>query len=34
VRARVILLGGEGGGMTEKIKTKNDVIKDFERRVH
>jgi len=34
VRARVILLDGEGGGMTAKIETKNDVIKDLERRVH
>jgi hypothetical protein len=34
VRARVILLGGYCGGMTAKIETKNNIIKDFERRVH
>jgi hypothetical protein len=34
VRARVILLGWEGGGMTAKIATKYDFVKGFERRVH
>ena len=34
MRARVILLGREGGGMSAKVESKNDVIEDFERRVH